>query len=347
MPRLALEILNRPFNLNVAEGSDLRMTGDVGGTHVSSAGTAVCFISAAVLVLGLGACAAANPHGAAPAPAKPAHTAARSADHIYVTQDSLDSACYEEVGEVSYVEEFAEAAVESDQLEVAERLRAAAAKKFPGQVDAIINVHSADHNVGSEVEVSGDAVRLAPPGKLDCKLPEKLVAVFAGFATTQKMGAAMHAKTGATGFNGPAGTSNSAQEDVTMDPSWQVKENLRRSIISTMPGQTQVDEQPLIDQIELRQAQIKKLRREIDRLVEQRCAAEDAPQAQCEAMRRAAELRQPHEIMAVANQGADARSPSAFEMQNQLQAENELIEKLRHQLADLNQAQFPPGGAAR
>jgi hypothetical protein len=51
--------------------------------------------------------------------------------------------------------------------------------------------------------------------------------------------------------------------------------------------------------------------------------------------------------MAVANQGADAQSPSAFEMQNQLQAENELIEKLRHQLADLNQAQFPPSGAAR
>jgi len=293
------------------------------------------------MALGLGACAASGPHSAAPAAAEPAHTAARSADHIYVTQDSLDSACYEEVGEVSYIEPFAEAAVDPDQLYAADRLRAAAAEKFPNQVDAIINERSADHNVGSDVEISGEAVRLAPPGKLDCKLPQKLVAAFAGFATTQKMGSAMYAKTGATGFNGPAGTSNSAEENVTMEPSWQVKENLRRSIISTMPGQTQVDEQPLIDQVELRQAQIKKLRREIDRLVNQRCAAEDLPQARCDAMRRAAELRQPHELVAIANQGSNAETPSAFEMQNQLQAENELIEKLRHQLADLSHAPAP------
>jgi hypothetical protein len=58
-------------------------------------------------------------------------------------------------------------------------------------------------------------------------------------------------------------------------------------------------------------------------------------------MRKAAELRQAHELVAIANQGSNAETPSAFEMQNQLQAENELIEKLRHQLADLSHAPAP------
>ncbi len=309
---------------------------------MDSAGRAAYLGSLAIFVVGLAACASAGAGGVARAPAASAGAAVHPPEHIYVTQDSLDSACYDEVGEVSYIEPFAEAAVDSDQLDVAERLRAAAAKKFPNQVDAIINVHSADHNVGSDVEVSGDAVRLAPPGKLDCKLPQKLVAAFAGFATAQKMTGAMFGKTGATGFNGPAGTSNSAQQDVTMAPGWQVKENLRRSILSTMPGQTQVDEGSLADQIELRQAQIKTLRHAIDRMVTRRCATEDLPEAQCEEMRKAAELRQPHEIVAVANQSAGGQAPSAFEMQNQLQAENELIEKLRRKLVDLSQAAAAP-----
>ena len=82
--------------------------------------------SIAILAVMLSACATAKPPEAAPAPA--AQSAPGTAghiytEHIYVTEDSLDTACYREVGEVSYVEPFAMAATDPDHLQMADGLR--------------------------------------------------------------------------------------------------------------------------------------------------------------------------------------------------------------------------------
>jgi len=301
--------------------------------------------SIAITACLLSACATAKPPEAAPAAA--VQSASRPAGHIYVTEQSLDTACYQEIGEVSYVEPFAAAATDPEHLQMADELRQAAAEKYPNRVDAIINVHADDHNIGSDVLVSGEAVQLEPPSKVDCKLPDTIAAALVNFATGTKSRGLRRGATSGSGYNGPAGTTNTASEaegSAGMDSTRNIKENLRRAMIATMPGQTQVDGQSLADQAQLQQAEIKRLRKELDRMISQRCEAADVSAAECDSMRKNAELVQPHEVVVVASKEAGDNSPSVFEIQNLIQAQSELIAKLRRQLADMNEA---PHQAAR
>jgi len=304
--------------------------------------------SIAILAVMLSACATAKPPEAAPAPA--AQSAPGTAghiytEHIYVTEDSLDTACYREVGEVSYVEPFAMAATDPDHLQMAEGLRQAAAERYPNRVGAIINVHTADHDVGSEVEVTGEAVQLEPDNKLGCKLPDTIAAALLGLATSSKPH--RRGANAGSGYNGPAGTTNTAEEESTTgDPQRDIRANLRRSMASTLPGQTQVNEQSLGDQAQLQRVEIDHLRRELDQIVSDRCEAGDVSEAECDSMRKNAEMLRPHEVVAVPNKNTDDKSPSAFELQNLIQEQSELIEKLRRQIADLNDSPHAAAGAA-
>jgi hypothetical protein len=300
--------------------------------------------SIATMVLLLSACATANPPKATPVTA--AQSASRPAEHIYVTGDRLDTACYQEVGEVSYAEPFAEAATDPENLGIADKLRKAAVEKYPNRVDAIINVHTEDHDIGSEVLVSGEAVQLEPPSKIDCKQPDTIAAAFVNFATGSKARGARRGATSGSGYNGPAGTTNTAADaegSSGSDPGRDIKENLRRAMVATMPGQTQVNEPALAEQAELQQAEIKRLRNEIDQIVNRRCEAADLSAFQCAAMRKNAELVQAREVTVIANKEAGEKSPTVFEIQNLIQAQEELIAKLRREVPDMNEA---PGEAA-
>jgi hypothetical protein len=302
--------------------------------------------SIAITAVLLSACATAKPPEAAPAPA--AQIASRPAGHIYVTEQSLDTACYQEVGEVSYVEPFAAAATDPEHLQMADQLRTAAVEKYPNRIDAIINVHADDHDIGSDVLVSGEAVQLAPPSKVDCKLPDTIAAALVNFATGAKSRGLRRGATSGSGYNGPAGTTNTAADaegSAGMDSARNIKENLRRAMVATMPGQTQVDGQSLADQAQLQQAEIKRLRKKLDQMISQRCEAADVSAAECDSMRKNAEIEQPHEVVAVASKEAGANSPSVFEIQNLIQEQSELIAKLRRQIADMNEVPHEAAGA--
>ncbi len=294
--------------------------------------------SIATVAVLLSACATAKPPEAAPAPA--AQRAPRSAEHIYVTEDTLDTACYQEVGEVSFVEPFSAAATDPENLGIADELRKAAVKKYPNRVDAIINVHTEDHDIGSEVLVSGEAVHLEPPSKLECQTPDKLVAEVVNFTTGSRVLGAGRGATPGSGYNGPAGTTNTAADAEGAagdDPERNIREKLRRAMVATLPGQTQVNESALADQAELQQAEIKRLRKEIDRMVGQQCEARDISATECASMRKNAEFQQPHEGAVVANNAGGKGTPSVFEIQNMIQAQQELITKLRKEVADINE----------
>jgi hypothetical protein len=177
-------------------------------------------------------------------------------------------------------------------------------------------------------------------------LPDKLAAAFVNFATGTKPRGARRGATSGPGYHGPAGTTNTAADaegSTGGDPQRNIKENLRRAMVATMPGQTQVNESALTDQAELQQAEIRRLRKEIDQIANRRCEAADLSADQCASMRKNAELEQPHEVVPVADKEAGEKSPSVFEIQNLIQAQRELIAKLQHQLADMNE---PPPGAA-
>ncbi|MFZ1120429.1 MAG: hypothetical protein WAN81_09375, partial [Candidatus Binataceae bacterium] len=232
--------------------------------------------------------------------------------------------------------------------QMADQLRKAAVEKYPNRVDAIINVHADDHDIGSDVLVSGEAVQLAPPSKVDCKLPDTIAAALVNFATGAKSRGLRRGATSGSGYNGPAGTTNTAADaegSAGMDSARNIKENLRRAMVATMPGQTQVDGQSLADQAQLQQAEIKRLRKKLDQMISQRCEAADVPAAECDSMRKNAEIEQPHEVVAVASKEAGANSPSVFEIQNLIQEQSELIAKLRRQIADMNEVPHEAAGA--
>src|SRR5271163_4515360 len=79
----------------------------------------------------LSASAIAKPPEAAVTPAAP--SASRPAGHIYVTADTLDTACYQEVGEVSFVEPFSAAVRVPENLDTADELRKDAVEKYPNR----------------------------------------------------------------------------------------------------------------------------------------------------------------------------------------------------------------------
>ena len=81
----------------------------------------------------------------------------------------------------------------------------------------------------------------------------------------------------------------------------------------------------LADQAELQQAEIKRLRKKLDQMVGQQCEARDISAAECASMRKNAEFQQPHEGAVVANNAGGNGTPSAFEIQNMIQAQQELI----------------------
>jgi hypothetical protein len=64
-------------------------------------------------------------------------------------------------------------------------------------------------------------------------------------------------------------------------------------------------------------------------------------------MRRSADLKEPEGALAVVNRKAGDKSSSAFEIQNTLQAQDELIARLRERIADLNEAPLQAAGAGR
>jgi len=295
----------------------------------------------------LSSCATAKAPEAASRPA--AQTASRSAGHIYVTQGSLDSACYKEVGEVGYLEPFSAAAMDPGNLGVVDELRKAAVEKYPNQVDAIINVHTQDRDVGSEVLVAGDAVQLEPSSKLDCKLPDMISSALANFATGSEASGTRLGAPSRQGYDGPAGTTNTAEDaegSAGSNSGTRVTDSIRAAMAAALSGHTRANESALIDQAQLQQAEIKRLRKKIDHMVDQQCEAQNISATQCASMRKNTELEQPHEVDAVANMKAGDNSPSLFAIQNLLQGQQELIAKLREEIADMNDTPLESTGAS-
>jgi hypothetical protein len=122
--------------------------------------SATVVIVAAVMLWGCASQSASAPQQAA----RPANR------FIYVTTQNLPGECYTNLGEVQTTQSFADATVDQDQSEAAKQLRATALNQYPNDVDAVINVQTAQNDVGTEVTTSGDAVRLEDHPTVKCTL---------------------------------------------------------------------------------------------------------------------------------------------------------------------------------
>jgi hypothetical protein len=80
--------------------------------------------------------------------------------YIYVTGETLSEQCYRDLGPINVTEPFAQATVEAGDSTMADRLRALALQKYPNDADAVIGVNVNDNDAGTATTVSGEVVQV-------------------------------------------------------------------------------------------------------------------------------------------------------------------------------------------
>jgi hypothetical protein len=125
------------------------------------------------------------------APSSANKAAERGDAQILITTGSLDGRCYTALGKVGFVQPFSEAAIDPEGAETAARLRVLALKQYPRDADAVIGVRTVQNDVGTEVAVAGEAVRLEHRETIECGLRSvpKVIDTAAAIAAGAGMGA--------------------------------------------------------------------------------------------------------------------------------------------------------------
>lgn len=132
--------------------------------------------------------------------------------YIYITEKNLPDACYRDLGAVKLTRPYAETVVDPDNFQMRKELRAVALSKYPNDVDAVINVKSQQNEVGTQVIVTGEAVRLENRTTTQCALRgvENAVDEMSVVGAGGSAGAAMGGLTGGTSGAASVGVAGAA-----------------------------------------------------------------------------------------------------------------------------------------
>lgn len=259
--------------------------------------------------------------GCAGQPASPPAQAARPANrYIYVTAQSLPGECYTELGGVTVNQSFAEATVDPDQTETAKRMRVAALRDYPDDVDAVINVQSRQNDAGTAVTVTGEAVRLEEHPTVQCVLRgsegvmDNAALIGAGGVAGATVGGLVGGSSAATSA-GVAGAAAMGAHEVAEHQAAQEQ-------------QQQDFEKTLGEQ-----------RREITQLLKERarlrkCQEDEVPLKACLAEPPSPD-RTSQDESAAGPADVDTVSASPFDIQKHLQEQQDYIKQLTDQIAQI------------
>jgi len=232
---------------------------------------------------------------------------------IYVTAEAIPGECYRDLGPVHYEEPFTDAAIDPDDAVSSQRLRAAALTTYPGDADAVINVHREQNDAGTRVTVMGEAVELQNHETIACaarKMPgviDKSAALAAGGIS----GAALEGSlTGST-----QGAETGAAIGAAGVGKYQLSDQQREAAAQQAAIRNQLDEQ---------RQQIDQLLAERSRLLE--CQQEEVALADCAPAEPA-----PQPV----KNGATTWSGSTFTLEKQIQEQQNYIAQLKVQLDDM------------
>jgi hypothetical protein len=259
--------------------------------------------------------------GCAGQSAPPPQRIARPANrYIYVTAQNLPGECYTDLGSVKFTQSFGEATVDPDQTEAAKQLRATALKSYPQDVDAVIDVKSDQNDVGSEVTVSGEAVRLEDHPTVQCTLRGSKGVIDAaaligaggigGAAAGGLMGGA-----GAAASVGVAGAAIMGAHEAAQHQA--AEEQQQEAFRNTLGGQ----------------------RREIARLLKERaqlrkCQEDEVPLKACLASP-AQTVNASEQESATGTADQDIVNAGPFEIQKHLQEQQDYIKQLQDEIAQI------------
>jgi polyhydroxyalkanoate synthesis regulator phasin len=320
-------------------------------------GIAASFAALAAIALAAG-CASKQPARAV-AQGAGGHAAARGDHHVYVTSGRLPETCYHDLGEVSFKEPYFQSVIDADDSKTYARLRDLAQQQFGDDVDAVVDVVKHQNEVGTEVDVSGDAVRLQKGETAECAVRaapaalDSMGAVAAGGMTGTLVGGLLSGQNSATGamMGGYFGAATEA------------------GILAVKhQQQRQAFQEDLTKQIASQAAEIASLKSELSELIQHQCDREELTAEQCDEQRTQmlsqiapAPGANPNagvvtKTAASANGAAasgaassktaapDAGAPATdFEIQNQIQEQQETIDRLNAAISDmLHQQQGAP-----
>lgn len=325
----------------------------------NNGGMAAWFAAMAAIALA-GGCASQQPAQAV-AQSAGGHAAARGDHHVYVTSGRMPETCYHDLGEVGFKEPYFESVIDADDSKTYAKLRDLALQQYGGDVDAVVDVTKHQNEAGTAVDVAGEAVRLQHGETAECAVRaapaalDSMGAVAAGGMTGTLVGGLLSGQNSAPGAM-MGGYFGAATEAGILT----VKHQQQR----------QAFQEDLTKQIANQAAEIASLKSELSELIQHQCDREELTAEQCDEQRtqmlnqiapaqganpnagavtKTAANGGPANGAAAGSSSAKTAAPNAgapatdFEIQNQIQEQQETIDRLKAGISDmLHQQQSAP-----
>lgn len=236
---------------------------------------------------------------------------------IYVTAQGLPGACYHDLGGIDFTEPFGDAAIDPDNSNAADRLRALALQHYPNDADAVIGVRSQTNDVGTQVTVSGEAVELRKGTTVECAI--RGVPGALDTAAPMMAGGILGTLAGGLAGGGPTAAMAGGAGGAAVVGGYEAVKKHRENA---------AEHRQLIAQLEAQRREISELQAE--RAALQQCVAQETPLAQC----KPAPAHAPASPAdAHATEAADWSAPP-YELQIQIQEQQIYIKKLSEEIAD-------------
>ncbi len=292
------------------------------------------FLSAALFACACSTSRTAPPQDVArQSPAASDTAAATPNHHIYVSAKGVPGGCYSKLGVVSFVEPYGDSTIDPNHTREAAQLRKVAEQKYPGQVDAIIDLRTAQNDVGTMVQVSGDAVHLNNHETMKCvertaaEARDKAAPILAGGIIGTAAGAIVGGLAGATGL----GLLGGAATGVTAAGGYEAYKSVK---------ETRAEQAAINNRIQHQQAEIAQLREEIAKLDHQQCDQQELPAGTCAERQQAIERVSTETASLSAGMQPStntAAKAGKFQVLNGIQANDEKIKRLQTQVFQLRQ----------
>jgi hypothetical protein len=264
----------------------------------------------------------------------PPSTAQREG-HIYVTSGGLDGTCYQDLGKIVLREPYAQFVVASADSQ-AQQIRDLARKDYGSRVEAVINVREHQNDVGTSVDITGDAVQLRNHTTPVCAargMPEVLDSASAAAAggivgtiiggLSQSGGSVYGAEAG-----GAIGASAAAGNEIAKR---RQKQQAQEAFIS--------------DRLEQQRKEIAELYQQLTKLIGQQCDNEELSEQECEQRITAVQQQLPQTATAQSSESsskagtiAGAEPISQFGILNHVQEQQEIIDQLQQRIAQIRRS---------
>ncbi len=243
----------------------------------------------------------------------------RSTDRvIYVAAQDLPSECYHKLGAVTVEEPFADASIDPDNSGAAKQLSTLALNKYPNDVDAVINVRSVQNDAGTSVTVIGDAIELEDRPTVECALRK----IPGAIDTAAQMSAGAMAGTALAGSL--SGEVSGAEAGALIGGGVAGK-----YLLTKKQQEERFQQAQIINGLQQQRRDIKQLLAARSRLRE--CEEQELSLADCNLEKTAAAAT------AFANSGVEPNDwkASQFQLQKQIQEQQDYINQLRQQVIDI------------